>query len=74
MKKNLTKMSRAELIEAGFAPWDESGLLLIPRRLYKNVPFGTKLLSINGETKIKGKHMIDQDTRGGFLAFGWIVK
>lgn len=43
--------------------------LLTPRELLR-VPDGTVLTSILGERMVKGTDPIDDDTRGGYLAFG----
>ncbi len=43
--------------------------LLTPAE-YDDLPDGIVLISISGDKKIKGKDSIDQDTRGGFLAWG----
>lgn len=74
MKKKLLDMTRAELLAEGFGVWDSSGLLLIPLRLYEKIPDGTPLKCINRRTYIKGGQRIDEDTRGGLLAYGWIPK
>jgi hypothetical protein len=34
------------------------------------LPDGTELISIMGDIKVKGIDYIDDDTRGGYLAFG----
>jgi hypothetical protein len=67
---DITDKTEAGLLAMGLSPWDGQGLLLIPSRIYDQVPDGTKLTSISGKTYIKGKDYIDDDTRGGFLAFG----
>lgn len=52
---------------------DEEGpfLWLVPQSHFDQVPDGAAMVSITGDVKIKGVHDIDQDTRGGFLAFGF---
>ena len=66
-----SRLGKEELLKLGFRHWNkESGLLLIPIDLYDKIPDGTKLTSIDGEEKIKGKDGIDNDTRGGLLAWG----
>lgn len=55
----------------GFGKWDEeSGIWLIPLWLYKSIPVGIKLYSINGEEVMFDGSNIDTDTRYGCLAFG----
>lgn len=49
-------------------------LRLIPIWLYKVIPIGTELTSINGEKVIFNGHNIDLDTRYGCLAYGIIPK
>lgn len=41
---------------------------------YKDIPNGTELYDIFGKKYIKGKDYIDNDTRGGYLAFGILIK
>ena len=43
--------------------------LLTPEE-YQDLPDDIVLISISGEKKIKGVDYVDQDTRGGFLAWG----
>lgn len=43
--------------------------LLSPEELAR-LPDGTRVVSIFGQEKIKGRDPIDNDTRGGRLAFG----
>lgn len=43
--------------------------LVRPHEL-KALPSGTILIAIDGEQVVKGLDMIDDDTRGGFLAYG----
>lgn len=51
--------------------WDEEKTLwLLTPEEFKGVHKGTKLTSINGDTVIKGKDKIDNDTRFGHLAYG----
>lgn len=51
------------------APWDDKLYLFTPEE-YEQLPDGTELTCINGETAIKGKDTIDQDTRFGLLGYG----
>lgn len=58
--------------DPAFCWWDEEHtLLLISPQLFKLLPDGVKLLSISGQLKETGKDYIDQDTRGGMLAYGF---
>ena len=51
--------------------WDnESNLWLLTPEEFTEVPDGIVLLGINDNTKVKGKDYIDDDTRGGCLAYG----
>ena len=67
--KQIENMTIAEAKARGMGNWDGK-LYLIPLSDYDNWPNGCKLTSINGDTCIKGKDYIDQDTRFGLLAFG----
>jgi len=49
---------------------DENLWLITPEQ-FENLPDGTELISINGDKVVKGEDYIDQDTRGGYLAFGF---
>lgn len=52
--------------------WDERDdkLWLLTPDEFEFIPDGTKLVSIGGKTAVKGRGVIDQDTRAGFLAWG----
>lgn len=50
-------------------PWDDKLYLLTPEE-FDQVPDGTELTCIDGETAIKGKDTIDQDIRFGHIAYG----
>lgn len=47
--------------------------LITPDTL-KNLDKGTKLICINGSTYTVGVDVIDDDTRGGLLAFGHLKR
>ena len=49
---------------------DENSLWLFTMPEFNLLPDGIELESINGEKKIKGKDYIDDDTRGGHIAYG----
>lgn len=49
---------------------DEKTLWLITPEEFARLPDGFELTAINGDTAIKGKDYIDQDTRFGHLAWG----
>jgi len=51
---------------------DGKQIYLIPGRDYKNIAPGTVLFSIFGERKVMGTDSVDDDTRGGYLAYGVI--
>lgn len=67
--KPSSKSAKDLLLSHGLRMWDEK-LLLIPLSMYERVPNGAVLTSISGDRKVKGKDYIDNDTRGGLLAFG----
>lgn len=66
--------TRADLRRMGFSLWTDkgplAGLMLIPGRLLLRLPRGLRVTSIDGEELVVGRDRIDDDTRGGSLAFG----
>ena len=56
---------------SNMAPWDEELYLFTPEE-FEQLPNGTELFSINkgDRSVVKGKDIIDMDTRFGHLAFG----
>lgn len=57
-----------------YAPWEIEHLhvdLIQPEHL-EALPDGTQLFCLDGSTVIKGKDVIDPDTRYGFLAYGFL--
>ena len=69
-------LSREKLIASGFANWDTEvpdigEIYLIPSYLYRHIPSGVKLITINGAI-VKASDHLDDDTRGGYLAYGVI--
>jgi hypothetical protein len=51
----------------------DTQLMLITPAEYETLPDGIVLTDINGKKYTKGKDYVDQDTRGGFLAFGFVA-
>lgn len=51
--------------------WPDKLWPLTPEE-YEQVPDGSTLVCIDGRTKVKGTDYIDQDTRGGYIAFGFL--
>lgn len=49
---------------------DGSDIYLITPQQYEKLPEGVELVCIDGKKKMKGKDYIDDDTRGGFIAYG----
>jgi len=47
---------------------------LITSKEFEVLPDDVELLCIDGKTYVKGKDEIDQDTRGGHLAFGFEIR
>lgn len=73
MKINLSKEDRllvSQLFMFGLGNWDGEGLLLLTPELLPKVPDGTTLTSISGNKLVKGRDYLDDDTRGGCLAYG----
>lgn len=59
------------------AVWDYDEkpiLVLITPEFYDTLPDGTILHGIAGTKAVKGKDHIDQDTRGGYIAWGFHVE
>ena len=68
---NVTDKTEEELLNLGFRWWDEKHeLLLVPLKLFNQIPDGTEFTCISGEKAVKGKDPIDDDTRGGLMAYG----
>ncbi len=55
--------------EGGY-PHRDKDISLLSVEEFNRLPDGTRLVSIFGEEFIKGRDTIDDDTRGGRLAFG----
>ena len=53
---------------------DGSKIYLVTLEEYNNLPNGTKLICIDGKKVTKGKNFIDNDTRFGFIAYGFRKK
>lgn len=69
----IKEMTIPQAIARGMRSWDRH-LYLIPLADWKNWPDGCEVVSIIGETIIKGKDSINEDTRGGLLAYGIYLK
>lgn len=65
----IENMTVSQAFARGMGSWDGK-LYLISLRDWPNWPDGVELTSICGDKKIKGKDYIDEDTRGGLLAYG----
>lgn len=63
----------SDLAALGWRRWsDDSQLRLCPADQFANLPRGIALWSISGTVHVKGRDYIDDDTRGGMLAYGII--
>ena len=72
MAEDLREVSTDDLFSLGFGRWSgDSQLLLIPIWAWNFIADGQEVISINGETKVKGTDDIDLDHRGGYLAWGF---
>lgn len=71
--EDLQNMTNDELIAAGYRSWDGK-LMLITADMLRDIPNGETLTCIDGTTAVKGKDVIDMDTRGGLLAYGFVKK
>ena len=49
---------------------DGRKITLVTPHEFAQLPDGTALIAIDGERVVKGTDYIDNDTRGGYLAFG----
>jgi hypothetical protein len=64
------------LIRRGWRMWSENDkydgklLLLCPLSDFENIPDGTIMMNIFGGSVTKGVDKIDDDTRGGLMAYG----
>ena len=61
------------LLRTSWTPWkldDGREIYLITPEHLRELPDGTTLVSIMGDSVVKGRDNIDGDTRGHFLAFG----
>lgn len=72
---NFNELTPTQAYELGFRKWDEEdNLYLIPLWLYKALPDGLEVTSIDGDKLIVGKDYLDNDIRFGVLAFGIKLK
>ena len=67
--QEIDNMTISQAVARGMCSWD-GHLYLIPLSDYSNWPDGVELTSITGNKRVKGKDYIDDDTRGGLLAYG----
>ena len=74
VKEYISNMSISEAEEIGFRRWMDNGLYLIPGCFYDLLPVGIELTSIMGNKVIFNGSNIDDDTRGGLLAYGVFLK
>lgn len=70
MRKNFEKRKRPSQ-ESKEESKDENLWRITPEQ-FEDLPEGTELTSISGDKVIKGKDYINQDTREGYLAFGFL--
>lgn len=67
---NISELTKAEALSLGFVQLNEhSQICLIPLWLYQFLPDGLDYESINGD-KVTKVSNIDNDNRGGVLAYG----
>ena len=70
--EQLRSLDDETLLSLGFMKWDEhNGLRLIPLWACNYIADGETLVSINGNSSIKGLDDIDLDIRFGCIAFGF---
>lgn len=71
--EDLRTMSIDQLNTLGFRNWDDSGLRLIPLWVWNYIADGEELTSISKEKKLKIADESDLDTRGGCVAYGFVL-
>ena len=69
--KELKSKSNDELLSIGCRWWD-GRLLLISPSMLATIADGETLVCIDGTSVVKGVDKIDDDTRGGLLAYGFL--
>lgn len=77
---SVTDLTVSEATLLGFPLWDGSGLRLVPFWLYRNLAEGQELTCIDGKKKAvtaeyqnhESPGYIDNDHRGGALAYGFM--
>lgn len=67
----LQEIDKTQLWDFGFGNWDDN-LVLLPLWILDFVQEGEVLKCINGQTCVVGKDPIDRDTRGGWIAYGYV--
>lgn len=73
----LRKKTSSELEDIGFGVWNvnhKGYFMLIDGMWYDFIPDGLVLECIDGNIYTSGKDKIDDDTRGGYLAYGFRVE
>lgn len=68
----IKSMSTDEWDSLGIRRWDEQ-LRVLPLWMYNYVADGERLTCIDGKVVTKGTDAIDDDVRGGCIAYGFIV-
>ncbi len=48
----------------------DTNLWLLTEAEFAQIPDGTLLISISGNKAVKGRDYIDDETRGGYIAYG----
>lgn len=67
-----TTLTVDKALSYGFREWD-NGLYLIPECFLEFLPNGLELKGISGGKVVVGKDYIDDDTRGGLIAYGVVI-
>lgn len=67
----LRAVETTQLHMLGFRTWDKN-LTLIPLWVWNYIADGETLISIFGDTAVKGRNDIGFDVRGGCLAWGFL--
>lgn len=69
--EDLQSIRITDLFALGFGNWDDS-LMLLPLWVLGMISDGERLVSIGRNEVTVGQDIIDTDTRGGCLAYGFI--
>lgn len=72
---NFSKLTKDQAVSLGFTQYElpSKFIYLIPLYLLPIIPVGTELVTINDEVIVYDGNNVNNDTRGGMLAYGIIL-